>query len=474
LAQRAQAAFEELTKNGTDNQQIQLFRRLFTRLVTLGEGVEDTRRVVDCKELGRDAWELAQKLAGESNRLVLISNAARERDTAEVVHEALINNWPTLIEWIENERRFQSWLRQLRPRVDAWLNHSEDEGTLLRGGPLAGAEVWFGQRREELNDDERAYIDASVALRDRIQRQSEEQRIANERFRRLTRRFFRLIGAASAVLLVLGGFHLWIKDNNRAATWVMGWKAVCTRTWLLFHKPPEPEMVSIPGGKFTMGAPAREGDKTERPQHKVQVRKFQIGKYDVTFAEYDLFTAATMREKASDRGWGRGNWPVINVSWTDAIAYIEWLDRKTGESYRLPSEAEWEYAARAGTKTPFWWGPDMDKGAAPVHCDGCGSKWDGKETAPVGSFQPNPWGLYDMAGEVWEWTTDCWHETYQNAPADGTAWTAANGGECDSHVIRGGSWTGSPQDRRSAKRLSYGTNAAASDQGFRLARDLPH
>jgi formylglycine-generating enzyme required for sulfatase activity len=474
LAQRAQAAFEELTKNGTDNQQIQLFRRLFTRLVTLGEGVEDTRRVVDCKELGRDAWELAQKLAGESNRLVLISNAARERDTAEVVHEALINNWPTLIEWIENERRFQSWLRQLRPRVDAWLNHSEDEGTLLRGGPLAGAEVWFGQRREELNDDERAYIDASVALRDRIQRQSEEQRIANERFRRLTRRFFRLIGAASAVLLVLGGFHLWIKDNNRDATWAMGWKAVCTRTWLLFHKPPEPEMVSIPGGKFTMGAPAREGDKTERPQHKVQVRKFQIGKYDVTFAEYDLFTAATMREKASDRGWGRGNWPVINVSWTDAIAYIEWLDRKTGESYRLPSEAEWEYAARAGTKTPFWWGPDMDKGAAPAHCDGCGSKWDGKETAPVGSFQPNPWGLYDMAGEVWEWTTDCWHETYQNAPADGTAWTAANGGDCDSHVIRGGSWTGSPQDRRSAKRLSYGTNAAASDQGFRLARDLPH
>jgi formylglycine-generating enzyme required for sulfatase activity len=450
-----------------------LFRRLFTRLVTLGEGVEDTRRVVDFKELGSDAWELAQRLAGESNRLVLISNAERERETAEVVHEALISNWPTLIEWVESDRRFQSWLRQLRPRVDEWLNHPEDEGTLLRGGPLVGAEAWLGQRREELSDDERAYIEASVTLRGRTQRQSEEQRIANERFQRITRRFFRFTAAASAVLFVIGGFHLWIKASNSDATWAMGWKAVCTETWLLFHKPPGPEMVAIPGGEFTMGAPAREGDKTERPQHKVRVGKFEIGKYDVTFAEYDLFAAATMREKASDRGWGREDRPVINVSWTDATAYLEWLNKKTGASYRLPSEAEWEYAARAGTKTSYWWGPDIDKGAPHPHCNGCGSKWDGKETTPVGYFDPNRWKLYDMSGDVWEWTADCWHETYQNAPTDGSAWGGQNGGDCDSHVIRGGSWTGSPQDRRSAKRLSYGTNAAASDQGFRLARDLP-
>jgi len=249
---------------------------------------------------------------------------------------------------------------------------------------------------------------------------------------------------------------------------------LCTRTWLLFHKPPEPEMVSISGGKFTMGAPAREGDKAERPQHEVRVSKFEIGKYDVTFAEYDLFTAATMREKASDRGWGREKRPVINVSWTDATAYIEWLNEEAGKNYRLPSEAEWEYAARAGTTTSFWWGRDIGKGGTQVHCDGCGSQWDGKETAPVGYFKSNPWGLYDTAGNVWEWTADCWHETYQKAPADGSVWTDANGGDCDSHVVRGGSWTGSPQDRRSAKRLSNGTSAAASDQGFRLARDLPH
>jgi hypothetical protein len=244
---------------------------------------------------------------------------------------------------------------------------------------LAGAEVRLGQRRDELNDDERAYIEAGVALRETSLRQSEEQRIANERLQRLFRRFIRLTAAASTVFLVLGGFHLWIKENNSAATWDMGWTALCMRTWLLFHKPPEPEMVPISGGKFTMGAPAREGDKTERPQHEVRVSKLEIGKYDVTFAEYDVFTAATMREKASDRGWGREKRPVINVSWTDATAYIEWLNEKTGENYRLPSEAEWEYAARAGTTTSFWWGRDMGKGDTRAHCDGCGSQWDGRK-----------------------------------------------------------------------------------------------
>jgi formylglycine-generating enzyme required for sulfatase activity len=357
--------------------------------------------------------------------------------------------------------------------VDEWLNHPGDEGTLLRGGPLAGAEVWLGQRRDELNDDERAYIEASVALRETALRQNEEQRLANDKSQRLIRNFIRLTAAASTVLLVIGGFHLWIKENNRAATWDMGWTALFTRTWLVLHKLPEPEMVPIPGGKFVMGTPAREGDNNEHPQHQVRVSKFEIGKYDVTFSEYDVFTAATMRETASDRGWGRGTRPIINVSWTDAIAYIEWLNEKTGKNYRLPSEAEWEYSARAGSTTSFWWGPDIGQGGSRAHCDGCGSQWDGKETAPVGSFKPNRWGLYDTAGDVWEWTADCWHETYQKAPQDGSAWTIANGGDCDSHVIRGGSWTGSPQDRRSAKRLSYGTSAAASDQGFRLARDLP-
>jgi formylglycine-generating enzyme required for sulfatase activity len=474
LAQRAQAILDALTKNGKDSEQVRLFRRLFTRLVTLGDGVEDTRRAVDFQELGRDTWALAQRLACESNRLIVISNAVQGRATAEVVHEALIEGWPTLIGWIESDRRFHSWLRQLKPRVEEWHKQPADEGTLLRGGPLAGAEVWLAQRGDELSEDERSYIEASVALREANRQLEDNERQRNEKNWRLRRRFVRAIAAFFIVLLVLSWFHLWVKSNNVAATWEMGLTALHMRTWLLFHKPPEPEMVRIPAGSFSMGSPDNEGDEVEHPQHIVALNAFEMGKYEVTFEQYDVFTSATLRERASDRGWGREKRPAINVSWNDAIAYIEWLNRKTGGNYRLPSEAEWEYAARAGTTTAYWWGNEISNKGSGAYCNGCGSQWDGGQTAPRGSFEPNPWALHDTAGNVWEWVADCWHETYVNAPADGSAWTVANGGDCRSRAVRGGSWTGSPRDRRSAERLRDGADAAASDQGFRLARSLPH
>jgi formylglycine-generating enzyme required for sulfatase activity len=189
----------------------------------------------------------------------------------------------------------------------------------------------------------------------------------------------------------------------------------------------------------------------------------------VTFQEYDIFASATLRERPSDRGWGRQRRPVINVSWNDAIAYVEWLNKLTEGKYRLPSEAEWEYAARAGTKTSFWWGDNISISGERAHCNGCGSEQDGIQTSVVDTFQPNPWGLYDMAGNVWQWTADCWHDSYQgNPPTDGAAWIDR---DCKSRVVRGGSWTGNPGDRRSAERLRDGASAAASDQGFRLARD---
>jgi WD40 repeat protein len=166
LAQRAQAIFENLTKEGGDTHAVMLFRRLFTRLVGLGEGVEDTRRTVGRDELGQEAWALAQRLAGEDNRLIVTSAPVPDRETAEVVHEALIRNWPTLIEWVNRDRAFQSWLRQLKIRVDEWRKEPEDDGTLLRGGPLAAAEDWLARRGDELNDEERDYIEASIGLRD--------------------------------------------------------------------------------------------------------------------------------------------------------------------------------------------------------------------------------------------------------------------------------------------------------------------
>lgn len=236
-------------------------------------------------------------------------------------------------------------------------------------------------------------------------------------------------------------------------------------------KPPlaiEPEMVRIEPGKFMMGS---DEYSDEKPVHEVKIAyPFEIGKYEVTFDEYDAFAKDTKRKLPSDEGWGRGKRPVINVSFDDAQAYVKWLSGKTGKKYRLPTEAEWEYVARAGTQTRYWWGNDI--GSNNADCDGCGSQWDNKQTAPVGSFQPNPFGLFDTAGNVWEWTQDCWHDNYTNAPTDGSAWLEQDGGDCNRRVVRGGSWINIPQYLRSADRVGSGTDGAYSDLGFRIARAL--
>ncbi|WP_394809753.1 SUMF1/EgtB/PvdO family nonheme iron enzyme [Nitrosomonas sp.] len=232
--------------------------------------------------------------------------------------------------------------------------------------------------------------------------------------------------------------------------------------------PFEPEMVRIPPGKFLMGSADYDD---EKPQHEVTIAyAFEISKYEVTFDEYDAFANATKRQLPSDSGWGRGKRPVINVSFNDAQAYVQWLSNKTGKQYRLPSEAEWEYSARAGTQTAYWWGNDIGRNNAV--CMDCGSQWDNKQTAPVGSFNLNAFGLYDTAGNVWEWTQDCWHGNYQNAPKDGSAWRDISGGDCSRRVVRGGSWGNYPQNLRSARRSRDGTGAADVILGFRIARDF--
>jgi formylglycine-generating enzyme required for sulfatase activity len=233
-----------------------------------------------------------------------------------------------------------------------------------------------------------------------------------------------------------------------------------------------PEMVVIPAGTFTMGSPADEKDRSsdEGPQHGVTIAKpFSLGKYEVTFAEWDACVAAGgCAHRPNDYGWGRGLRPVIYVSWDDAKAYVAWLSRKSGKSYRLPSEAEWEYAARAGTTTRYTWGDDVGRNRA--NCDGCGSQWDDKQTAPVGSFAANRFGLHDMHGNVWEWVEDCWNGNYSGAPGDGTAWTA--GRDCGRRVLRGGSWSFDPGNLRAASRGWDGTSSRLIISGFRVARTL--
>lgn len=190
----------------------------------------------------------------------------------------------------------------------------------------------------------------------------------------------------------------------------------------------------------------------------------------MTFAEYDRFAAATDHSQPDDAGWGRGKRPAIRMNWKDAVAYAEWLSRKTGKRYRLPTEAEWEYAARGGKETRYWWGDDMVQGKA--NCDGCGSQWDGKQTAPVGSFQPNPFGLYDTAGNVWEWVQDCWHENYEGAPKDGTAWKKEGGGDCGRCVLRAGSLSYKPGFVRSSYRGWDDAVTRGITIGFRLVQDI--
>lgn len=236
-----------------------------------------------------------------------------------------------------------------------------------------------------------------------------------------------------------------------------------------------PEMVDIPAGEFAMGSPDSELGRNnyESPLHQVHVSAFSLGQYDVTFAEWDACLAdGGCTKLPSDQGWGRGSRPVIWVSWSDTQQYTRWLSKKTGHDYRLPSEAEWEHAARAGTETAYYWGKEIGEGNA--NCYGCGSEWDEIQTAPVGSFPPNPWGLYDMGGNVEQWVGDCWHDDYTNAPLDGGAWTTqcqygkTRKGMTIMRVVRGGSFDYAPVGLRSAARA--GELHENYFVGFRVAR----
>ena len=235
-----------------------------------------------------------------------------------------------------------------------------------------------------------------------------------------------------------------------------------------------PEMVFVPAGSFTMGS--RLAGETEQPEHLVTIPSpFAVGKFEVTFAEWDACVRDGGCEgyRPEDHGWGFGRRPAIEVTWAHAKAYTDWLSRKTGKEYRLLSESEWEYVARAGATTDYWWGDEIGKARA--NCDGCGSRWDDEKTAPVGSFGANEFGLYDVHGNVWEWVEDCWKETYDGVPSDGTAWQPPAYETCAAHVIRGGSWNEWPSTLRLGLR-SYDNLTWFSPRhdeiGFRVARTL--
>ena len=233
-------------------------------------------------------------------------------------------------------------------------------------------------------------------------------------------------------------------------------------------------MVTIPSGSFQMGSNYYYDNGTpvhdEKPVHHVNINRFKLMATEVTWDIYQFCVDDGICEDGGDEGWGKGNRPVINVSWNDITSdFIPWLNKVTGQTYRLPTEAEWEYAAKAGTNTLYSWGNKIDcsKARYGYFSSECGSP---ESTIPVKSFSPNAFGLYDMHGNVQEWVQDCWNKNYNGAPSNGRAWMS---GVCISAVVRGGSYVGSPSDLRSAHRHTYPRSYRNYFAGFRLAQDIP-
>ena len=221
---------------------------------------------------------------------------------------------------------------------------------------------------------------------------------------------------------------------------------------------PEPEMVSLRGGSFAMGS---NDDISERPVHQVTVKPFAMGKYPVSVREWNACAAA---KACAFTATGKDDAPATNVSWSDAKQYVAWLAEVTRKPYRLPTEAEWEFAARGGTQTKYWWGDQFQSGMA--NCKNCSDIPAADQPAKAGSLKPNPFGLFDMGGGVDQWVEDCWHKSYAGAPADGSAWVENS---CSSHVIRSGSWRSDQRYARTSHRDGYDTNVRYPTHGFRVA-----
>ena len=221
--------------------------------------------------------------------------------------------------------------------------------------------------------------------------------------------------AVKASIVLLGAALLLVSGQHRGILQALSAAQPSLRTGQVFRDPMKigtdgPEMIVIPAGKFRMGDIQGRGLKVEQPVHEVHIRRpFAVSRDEITFNQYDEFAKASGRQLPDDEGFGRGRRPVIRVSWNEAVEYAAWLSQQTGKHYRLPTEAEWEYAARGGTDTAYWWGNEMKPGFA--NCTSCGTPPDKRQTMPVGSFKPNPFGLYDTVGNVREWVQDCWHDS---------------------------------------------------------------
>jgi formylglycine-generating enzyme required for sulfatase activity len=433
-------------------------------------------------------WELEQvRLNGKRLAPVVIGDiegVTLPRDIAKINY--LVFGDPALMEQRADELAIalntdRAWIKEhtrLGELARRWLERGKPEEELVRGQDLTDADNWVLRHPREapaVTAAQQAFLAASRAA------EIDSRRREREQVRR-RRRLRLVLGVIVAVGMGYGGW------SNRAYLAARFSLLTDARRRRVLTTPREqalkagdafkecsrcPEMVVIAAGRFMMGSPASEqGHKVEeRPNHEVTIlRPFAVSRFEVTFDEWDAcFQVGGCTYQPADQGWGRGRHPIINVSWNDARQYAEWISRRTGKRYRLLSEAEWEYSARAASTTAFSWSDEIGRGNA--SCDGCGSTWDNKQTAPVGSFAANAFGLHDMLGNVWEWVEDCWHDGYEGAPSDGSAWTAACTDD-SRRVVRGGSWDDIPSDLRAAARYGGPTGIRNAVNGIRLGRTL--
>jgi formylglycine-generating enzyme required for sulfatase activity len=462
LVERANRFLAE--RPGTEN----MLKRILTlKLATVREDGEPTRRRALRAEFPDEEWRLVSELCGYPNRLLVAATTAAGETYAEVAHEAIFKRWDKLKEWIAAERAYLIWHSGLDAARRAWEKtpKKDKDDALLMGFALTQAQRWLAKRKDDIGKADQDFIARSAA--------------AARRRRRRVQALVSVPVAAAALIAVVAWKQDWLKEESYAllnATPLTAARENSIKSGDSFKECRDcPDMIVVPAGQFMMGSPDGRfpGADREHPKHQVTIaRPFAVGKFELTFDEWDACAAhGNCDADIGDSGWGRGQQPAITLSWDDAQTYIKWLSTITGRSYRLLSEAEYEYAARAGTETRFPWGDDVKpNGKAMANCNGCGSQWDGKmQAAMVGSFAPNRFGLYDMVGNVSSWTEDCWNDSYEGAPDDGSPWT---GGDCTGHVVRGGSWNLDWRHLRSAARDWRRSSARSAFHGFRVARTL--
>jgi formylglycine-generating enzyme required for sulfatase activity len=477
LVDRANA-FLESHPNAEDK-----LRRILTlKLATVREDGEPTRRRAWRSEFSSEEWRLVNELADHPNRLLTTVTpdivfptlvpqlVPTEGETyAEVAHEAIFRRWEKLRGWIAAEREFLAWRSALEFDRRAWQAAPSDSkrDALLMGLPLKQAQSWLVRRRDDIPAVDRGFIELS-------------NRTA--RLRRL-----RVQAVIGALVLALAGGLLtwwqgpWLKEQayRLAHAHALGSaQALALEKGTTFSDCSDcPKMIVVPNGDFWMGSPAGQGPgKREQPQHQVTIAQpFAVSIHEVTFDEWDkCATIGDCNANINAGSWGRGKQPVINVTWRDAQRYTNWLSRITGQTYRLLTEAEWEYAARArpqsaaDEQTLYSFGNDDDTLLKKYawYADG---ETDGPH--PVGEKKANPFGLYDMNGNVWEWVEDCFREGYAPTQVDGAPWKG-DGDNCGRRVIRGGSFRYGPSVLRSASRDQAGVDTKDDDRGFRVARQL--